>query len=343
MVSIIVPVYNVGRFIRECINSLINQTVQDIEIILVDDGSTDSSGIVCDEYKEADSRIIVVHKDNGGLNSAIKKGLEIAAGKQVAFVDSDDWVELNYIEVMLDAMVSSDCDLVCANGYSNSNDEIVKKFHNCVNKVYEEGEIRKSIFPGLFSCVDSIGYRITPSRCAKFFLREKLIENIRYYKQDVQLGEDSLLTYPYILRCKKITFIEDSIYHYRVNYNSISNQFRKENFDDLLECIHQYELMAKELSELDFSKQIMSRRVEVVYRTLHEIIENTHAENRKKMFNFFEEVGRAFDSYPVLPYSANMRTTIQYKMIQQKKISELWVLMNAWQKIKTRKNSRRQT
>lgn len=93
MISIIVPVYNVEKYLERCIESIVNQTYKDIEIILVDDGSPDNCSVICDRYAEKDNRIKVIHKQNGGLINARKSGLEIAQGDYIGFVDSDDWIE----------------------------------------------------------------------------------------------------------------------------------------------------------------------------------------------------------------------------------------------------------
>ncbi len=100
LVSVIVPVYNVAKYLPRCIDSILSQTYSNLEIILVDDGSTDESGAICDKYAKTDTRIQVLHKENGGQSSARNKGLDIASGEFIAFVDADDWVAINYIEVM---------------------------------------------------------------------------------------------------------------------------------------------------------------------------------------------------------------------------------------------------
>ena len=99
-ISVIVPVYNVEKFIKRCLDSIINQTMRDLEIILVNDGSTDNSGKICDEYAQLDNRITVIHKENGGLSSARNTGLDVATGEWIAFVDSDDYIEKNMYEVL---------------------------------------------------------------------------------------------------------------------------------------------------------------------------------------------------------------------------------------------------
>ena len=103
LISVIVPVYNVKKYINRCVDSIIHQSYKNLEIILVDDGSTDGSGFLCDNYKQVDSRIKVIHKENGGLSDARNAGLEIAVGKYVTFVDSDDWIRKDYAKLLLEA------------------------------------------------------------------------------------------------------------------------------------------------------------------------------------------------------------------------------------------------
>lgn len=112
LISIIVPVYNVEKYLNKCIDSIINQTYKNIEIILVDDGSTDNSGKICDEYLLRDSRIKVIHKNNGGLSSARNEGINISSGEYIGFVDSDDWVEPNMYEEMYKKILYSNADIV---------------------------------------------------------------------------------------------------------------------------------------------------------------------------------------------------------------------------------------
>ena len=108
MISVIVPVYNVEKYLRACLESIVNQTYRDLEIILVDDGSTDSSGIICGEYAEKDARVKVIHKENGGASSARNAGLNIAQGEYITFVDSDDTIELDMIDCLLSSVREAD-------------------------------------------------------------------------------------------------------------------------------------------------------------------------------------------------------------------------------------------
>ena len=112
LVSIIVPVYNVENYLKECIDSILMQTYKNIEVILINDGSSDSSGKLCDEYKEKDIRIKVVHKTNGGLSDARNLGLDICKGEYISFVDSDDYVSPIFVEIYMQAMQEGNCDIV---------------------------------------------------------------------------------------------------------------------------------------------------------------------------------------------------------------------------------------
>lgn len=117
IISVIIPVYKVEPYLRQCIDSVINQTYQSLEIILVDDGSPDNCGRICDEYAIRDDRIRVIHKKNEGLSAARNDGLRIATGEWIAFVDSDDWCELDYYECLVASQDYSQADIICAGGY----------------------------------------------------------------------------------------------------------------------------------------------------------------------------------------------------------------------------------
>lgn len=115
LVSIIIPVYNVEKYLKRCIDSLCNQTYKNIEIILVNDGSTDSSGIICDQYEKKDSRVKVIHKLNGGLSEARNTGMEVASAQWITFVDSDDYVSLSYISNLVGAAMNENADMAITN------------------------------------------------------------------------------------------------------------------------------------------------------------------------------------------------------------------------------------
>ena len=134
LISIIVPVYNVENKIRRCLDCLVNQSYKNIEIILVNDGSTDDSGAICDRYAAGDERVRVIHKKNGGVSSARNRGLDEASGLYIMFVDSDDYIEKNACEVMIDAIEKYGVDLIVASYNTVYNGKVMR--HICPEKVY---------------------------------------------------------------------------------------------------------------------------------------------------------------------------------------------------------------
>ena len=126
LISIIVPVYNVESYLSKCLESIINQTYKNIEIILIDDGSTDDSGKICDEYAAKDNRINIIHKTNGGVSDARNSGLEIAQGEYIGFVDSDDYIELDMYETLLNFLLNNNLDVVMCSSYKVKNKNIIK-------------------------------------------------------------------------------------------------------------------------------------------------------------------------------------------------------------------------
>lgn len=139
LISVIVPIYNVEKYLTKCIESIINQTYENLEIILVDDGSPDNCPIICDEYAKRDSRVKVIHKKNGGLSDARNAGLDIATGEYIMFIDSDDFVEIDMMESMMNNMIDNNVDLVVCNiKYIYDNSEKVK--YNQKDKVLDKYE-----------------------------------------------------------------------------------------------------------------------------------------------------------------------------------------------------------
>ena len=124
MISVIIPVYNVEEYLDDCLTSVLAQTYSNLEILLINDGSTDNSGVICDKYAQTDSRIKVFHKENGGVSSARNIGLENATGQYIAFVDPDDWIEPNMYETIITQFEKSDVDAVFCGYWENFSDEV---------------------------------------------------------------------------------------------------------------------------------------------------------------------------------------------------------------------------
>ena len=221
LVSIVVPVYNVEQYVSKCIDSILGQTYDSIEVILVDDGSTDSSGKICDYYADHYKNVNVIHKDNGGLSSARNAGMEIINGKYIMFVDSDDWIEDYTVQYLINLMVLYDADMTAV----RFNPIFDKNANNAValsNKVreYNKTEALESF---LFN-----GY-LSPCACGKLWKKESW-NGIRF--PNGKLFEDQYTIYKVLDRIEKSVLSENKAYNYLKRENSIGHsKFNKKTYD----------------------------------------------------------------------------------------------------------------
>ncbi|MCM1500957.1 MAG: glycosyltransferase [Clostridium sp.] len=209
LISIIIPIYNVEEYLDECVRSVVNQTYRRLEIILVDDGSTDGSAVKCDEWAKCDDRIIVIHKENGGLSDARNMGLSVASGALVGFVDGDDIIEDVMYAKLYCVMKHDQADLVCCN-YDRFGDIVQKKVDSKQTIQYSRSEFLCEYmkFPRWFS----------PSACLKLY-RKSIVMDMTFEK-GVQY-EDIMWTLYCACRCKRIIYLDESLYHYRCRTGSI--------------------------------------------------------------------------------------------------------------------------
>ena len=212
-ISIIVPIYNVEKYLNKCVESIVNQTYKNLEIILVDDGSVDNCPAICDMWAKKDSRVKVIHKQNGGLSDARNFGLDIMQGEYVAFVDSDDYVEKDYIEKLYSAIIQNNADLaVCDyntvdetyNILDKSKQDLKEKVYNAENK-----------FDYLF-CETGIQYIVAWNKLYNI----EIFKSLRYVKNKIH--EDEYIIYDVINHCKNIVTIRDRLYNYLIRANSIT-------------------------------------------------------------------------------------------------------------------------
>lgn len=214
LVSIIIPVYNVEKYLKQCVESAINQTYKNLEIWLIDDGSKDSSGKICDEYKKLDSRIKVIHKENGGLSSARNAALDLAKGKYLYFLDSDDLISLDLIETYLNLIKEYDVDVVMGTSY---------EFYGNIDMNIDH--IKQNTKPEKYSNVDALKLMLLDEKlhhaAAGPLFSADLYESIRFPVG--MLYEDYATTYYVILKSKGILYIDDNRCYYRMRPGSIMN------------------------------------------------------------------------------------------------------------------------
>ena len=229
--SVIVPVYNTEKYLRECIDSILAQTFTDFELILVDDGSSDGSGAICDEYAVKDQRIRVIHQENGGITVARKSGVGVAQGEYITFVDSDDWIDKDMYRVML---TREQADIVICNMIRFTRDSMFVINSRINPGEYDKQKLMDSFYPVMLFDFDRCQPAVHPSLCNKL-IRSKIIRNVINNVADgITYGEDALCSYACMLDAEKIHVMEQGLYYYRENLQSVCNVYNKDMFSKLL-------------------------------------------------------------------------------------------------------------
>ena len=232
-ITVIVPVYNVENYLNKCLDSLINQTYKNLEIIVINDGSTDNSGEICQEYAQKDNRITYVEQENGGLSDARNAGLERMTGSYVTFVDSDDWVEPNYVEVLHNKLIGYQADIAIGNYYSYNEDEAMYYFHVNSESYYEKLYDNISIFENLYDAKQMKSFSLI-SAWGKLYKAE-LFDYIRFDKG--KLGEDGYINQKLYLLVQKVIYINQGLYAYRQRSGSITKTWTEKWMHALVDAM----------------------------------------------------------------------------------------------------------
>lgn len=221
MVSVIVPIYNIEEFVGNCIESITAQTYRDLEIILVDDGSTDKSGVICDKYARTDNRIKVIHKENGGLVSARKAGLRVAKGEYISYVDGDDWIENEMYQKLLEMNRTADIIAFAAyEEYGKGERRGLKK--NTVREgIYEEEKDRYQLYDCMMVNGNFYENGILTFLWAKLIKRELLLDCQMNVPDIISYAEDAACVYPCLLKAHSIYISNEILYHYRIRSGSM--------------------------------------------------------------------------------------------------------------------------
>ncbi len=244
LVSIIVPIYNVEGYLPRCIESILNQSYRDIEVILVDDGSLDNSPQICDRYAEHDNRVHVVHKKNGGLVLARRDGAVAATGDYLTFVDGDDFILPGRIQGFADGIQEyGDVDIVCADlSYYPNTDRIIG---NTIDTGLYQGEQKRKLFDVFLSNPPFFNFGITPNLVSKCVKREFYC---KYDKipADITLGEDLAVTYNLVLNADSLCVVKNKDYMYEYNESSISHKYDDRLVDKVISLLQHLKTNAME-------------------------------------------------------------------------------------------------
>ena len=269
LVSVILPIYNIQSYLPKCMESLYNQTYDNLEIMMIDDGSTDESGKLCDEYAKNDDRIVVIHKENGGLSDARNVGIEKARGEYITCIDPDDYVDSDYIFYLLMLVEKYDTTMSIAQ----------HRVHYDNGSIKENGKEGDSVL-STDKCLERMLYHdvIDTSAWGKLYHRS-LFFNVRYPKG--KLFEDIGTTYKLIMQCDRIAVGYESKYNYVFHNNSIVNGAFNIKKLDLMEMT---DMMGQDVERIypDLHNAILRRRVYARISTLNQML-NAKGYNEKRM------------------------------------------------------------
>lgn len=281
-VSVIIPVYNTAEYMDKCVESVLEQTFEDIEVLLVDDGSTDGkSPEKCDEYARKDKRVRVIHKENGGLTSAWIAGLTEACADYVAFVDSDDWVDTDMIEKLFGHVSSSFAESeIIAGNY------VVEKARERRNETQtlEPGEYTGAALEDVRK--NLLGSEIRPvtmSRCMKIISRKLVLENIKYCDPTITMGEDVNIMLPCLCDCRRLVILKDSyFYHYRLVADSMAHGYNPKILANLELTDRTFRDILREKKILNADHQ-MDREFVVMLLIILKIVLRSTGDNTTRM------------------------------------------------------------
>lgn len=230
--SIIVPIYKVERYLDQCIKSIMTQSFKDLEIILVDDGSPDNCGEICDRYASIDKRIKVLHKKNGGLVSARKAGLEIATSPYVTYVDGDDWIEKNMYEDMISEAKKTSADIdIIVEGFIIDKENVTNPESNLLSAGLYTGPNLEFLYNKMLLWDSFYKPGLYPIVWNKIFKTSLLREIQMAVPDGITMGEDVAVTYKYLLACNSCLIIDRMHYHYRINPDSMTKKYDSKYFD----------------------------------------------------------------------------------------------------------------
>ena len=306
-ISVIIPVYNVEMYLDRCIKSVVGQTYRNIEIILVDDGSSDKSGSMCEEWAEKDSRIRVIHKENGGLSDARNAGLAIATGEYISFIDSDDSVSKHFLEYMLKTIIDTNSDLVEC-GRTDIYDDI--EIYN--EEVFSQHKIHSyDINKAMELLVDNnIIYQTVWD---KLYKRE-VITGISFKKN--KLHEDEFFTWRVILQCKRVTKIEVPLYNYYHRDGSImENGFSLARLDGIEAKMERHEYIKDNMKEL-VTKSKMSVAMLCIYHMQNCMKTGDKyiiKEGKKRLTDYYKKVKLSYSE--IMSQPLNLRVWISISNI----------------------------
>lgn len=298
-VSIVVPVYNAEKYLSKCIDSILNQTFKNFELILVNDGSKDNSLIICEDYKVSDRRIKVINKKNEGVSIARNIGINSAKGKYIMFIDSDDWIESNMVEKMYDAIQNSDI-AVCGSKTVEKNKIIDNTLYQSFTK--EKNLIGKEII----NLINRVQHRCVWNKIYKISILKK---NNIMFNEEIKCGEDSIFNFTYFKYINSIKIIPDSLYNYnRIVTDSITLRYlpKRAKYENLM--LQSLISLLSDYNILETNVELINNyQFEGIYQSLISINHPECPYSLLQRYNHMKNLIRKYTFYNQKIYSKNIK------------------------------------
>lgn len=327
-ISVIVPVYNVEKYIDRCIKSILDQTYTDFELILVDDGSADKSGAICDSYAQKDGRIKVIHKENGGVSSARNVGICIAQGKYLTFIDSDDYVDSQFLEVAVRNISNHKVDMYISGITMElvENGKIVNsiKYNNKYSKKYSVKNLLENLY---------IDYPLIciSGPCCKIYSKEIVDKNGFYFDESISRGEDCCFNFDIFSAIDTVYFENASYYHYyRENKNSLFSSFCLDLYTVTKQVCTKMLTLYEELNccVLDYFKSNLACDL---LSCIHNLYQNINLCTNKEIKDLIERIAQdEWVSNCNLNHIESKKNRLIIKLLQNKKVKIVKLIFDLW-------------
>lgn len=264
--SVIIPVYNVEEYLKQCVESVLEQDYEDFELILVDDGSTDESGNICDYYKRADKRVKVVHQHNQGHTIARQNGFGASDGEYIIFIDSDDWIEAEMFALMMDKIINEKADIVQCGFKAVKGGMSTDAISPYEPGVYEKSRLTEIIYPTMIYNKAEQCFGVAPNMWNKIFKRELVEKYIYRIDPRIRSGEDGLLTFACFIDAQRIYNMRECFYCYRSRETSMCRITDDKRLDEnhLLFQYYQEWFMPKEILADSIKHYVVDQTLQAV-------------------------------------------------------------------------------
>lgn len=334
IVSVIIPVYNTEKYIDRCLESVLNQTYSNIEIILIDDGSKDNSGKLCDSYASIDNRIKVIHKKNQGLGMARNTGIDNCTGKYLMFIDSDDYIELDMIEKLYKSIKKENSDICYCDFNRVQDGKVISEGHlEHLAGLYKGEKINEIIIPNIIGGApsdkndDIIGWSV-----CKCLFDTKIARKVKFHSEREMISEDIIFQLDYLHNVNRVSVIPNALYNYCINGNSLSRTYREDRFEKIKKLYNEQIKRLESLSCLSLAKIRADRML--ISNIRMELMIDVVALEKEKSIDIIrgiiddELVKKVISEYPINKLPLKQR--IFAFLIKHKKYKSIFFLVKSY-------------